>query len=130
MKKIPLAEVKDSLSEYLRQAEKEDIIITRHGTPAGLLIGFASEEDWFAYCLKHDPHFLERASAARQSMAEAQGVYLDEIEPQVLGATRPGIGGKSGLQMLQFAGSIPAEELELISQAIQAGCEQVDGDEW
>ena len=130
MKKIPLAEIKDSLSDYLRQAEQEDIIITRHGKPAGVLIGFASEEDWFAYCLKNDPHFLDRAGAARRSMAEAQGVYVEEIKPQVLGATSSGAGGKSGLHMLQFAGSIPLEELEQISQAIQSGCEQVDADEW
>ena len=31
MKEIPLSEVKDDLSHFLRKAEKEDIIITRHG---------------------------------------------------------------------------------------------------
>jgi prevent-host-death family protein len=30
----------DRLSEYLDLAEKEEIIITRHGKPAGVLIGF------------------------------------------------------------------------------------------
>ena len=45
MKEIPLAEVKDELSKYLRMAEKEEIVITRHGKPAGLLVGFKSEDD-------------------------------------------------------------------------------------
>jgi prevent-host-death family protein len=45
MKRVALAEVKDHLSEYLDIAEKEEVIITRHGKPAGILIGFASEED-------------------------------------------------------------------------------------
>src|SRR3712207_7067294 len=39
-----LSEVKDELSKYLRIAEEEDVIITRHGRPAGVLIGFKSEE--------------------------------------------------------------------------------------
>jgi len=47
MKKVPLSEVKDQLSEYLHLAEEEEIIITRHGKPAGILKGFASEDDWF-----------------------------------------------------------------------------------
>ena len=53
MKQIPLSEVKNDLSKYLRQAEDEDIIITRHGKPAGLLIGFESEDEWFDYRLEH-----------------------------------------------------------------------------
>ncbi|HTG58493.1 MAG TPA: type II toxin-antitoxin system prevent-host-death family antitoxin, partial [Terriglobia bacterium] len=46
MTKVALSLVKDDLSKYLRRAEKEDIVITRHG-PAGILIGFESEDDWF-----------------------------------------------------------------------------------
>ena len=38
MRKISVAEAKDQLSKYLHQAEKDEIIITRHGKPAGLLI--------------------------------------------------------------------------------------------
>jgi prevent-host-death family protein len=39
MKTIPLSEIKDDLSRFLREAEKEDIVVTRHGKPAGLLVG-------------------------------------------------------------------------------------------
>jgi prevent-host-death family protein len=35
MKTVPLSEVKDDLSRYLREAERQDIVITRHGKPAG-----------------------------------------------------------------------------------------------
>jgi prevent-host-death family protein len=38
---------KRNLSRYLREAETQEIVITRHGKPAGVLIGFESEEDWF-----------------------------------------------------------------------------------
>ena len=51
MKEIALSEVKDDLSRYLRLAEDEPIVITRHGKPAGVLIGFKSEDDWFEYRL-------------------------------------------------------------------------------
>jgi prevent-host-death family protein len=79
MKKVPLSEVKDQLSEYLHLAEEEEIIITRHGKPAGILIGFASEDDWFDYRLEHDPRFLSRVERARKSLREGKGVYLKDL---------------------------------------------------
>ena len=68
MKTVALAEVKNDLSRYLRLAEDEQIIITRHGKPAGVLIGFETEDDWFDYRLEHDPRFLQRVAEARQSL--------------------------------------------------------------
>jgi len=79
MKKIALSEVKDRLSEYLDLAEKEEIIITRHGRPAGVLIGFASEDDWFDYRLEHDPRFLARVETARKSLREGKGVRIEDL---------------------------------------------------
>ena len=80
MKKIALSEIKDELSRYLHLAEKEEIVITRHGKPAGLLIGFASDDDWFDYRLEHDPRFLERIELARQSLRQGQGIPLESIK--------------------------------------------------
>jgi len=80
MKKIALSELKDDLSKYLRLAEKEEIVITRHGKPAGILIGFESEDDWFDYRLENDPRFLQRVEAARQSIRAGRGVRLEDIE--------------------------------------------------
>lgn len=40
MKEVPLSEVKDDLSRYLREAETTEIVITRHGKPAGVPISF------------------------------------------------------------------------------------------
>ena len=79
MKTIALNEVKDDLSRVLRLAEKEEIIITRHGKPAGILIGFASEDDWFEYRLEHDPRFLARVEQARQSLRAGRGVKLEDV---------------------------------------------------
>jgi prevent-host-death family protein len=79
---VPLSEVKDDLSRLLREAEEEEIVITRHGKPAGVLIGFASEEDWFDYRLENDPRFLARVERARASLRAGRGVKLEDIEPE------------------------------------------------
>jgi prevent-host-death family protein len=79
MKKVPLSEVKDDLSRYLREAEKEEVVITRHGKPAGILIGFGSEDEWFDYRLEHDPRFLEKIASARRGLRAGKGVPLEEI---------------------------------------------------
>ena len=60
MKQVALSDIKDGLSKYLRLAETEEIVITKHGKPAGILVGFASQDDWFDYKLEHDPRFLSR----------------------------------------------------------------------
>jgi prevent-host-death family protein len=78
-REVALAEVKDDLSRYLRLAEERDIIITRHGKPAGVLIGFESEDDWFEYRLEHDPRFLRRVSEARADIAAGRGVRLEAV---------------------------------------------------
>ena len=79
MKEVPLSEVKDDLSRYLREAEKQEIVITRHGKPAGVLIGFESEDDWFDYRLENDPRFLQRVEQARQSLRAGRGVKLEDV---------------------------------------------------
>jgi prevent-host-death family protein len=80
MKQVPLSEIKDDLSRYLREAESQEIIITRHGKPAGILIGFESEDDWFEYRLEHDPRFLRRVDQARESLRAGRGLRLEDID--------------------------------------------------
>jgi len=80
MRRVPLHEAKDDLSRYLRDAEKEEIVITRHGKPAGVLIGFSSEDDWFEYRLENDPRFLRRIARARGSIAAGKGVKVEKAD--------------------------------------------------
>ena len=80
MKEVPLSEIKDDLSRYLREAETQEIVITRHGKPAGVLIGFESEDDWFEYRLEHDPRFLRRIEQARTNLRAVRGVRLEDLE--------------------------------------------------
>ena len=72
--------MKDDFSRYLRLAASEEIVITRHGRPAGVLIGFESEEDWFEYRLEHHPEFLKRIAESRAALVAGQGTRLEDLE--------------------------------------------------
>jgi hypothetical protein len=75
-----LAKVKDDFSKHLRLAAQEEIVITRHGRPAGCFIGFESDEDWLDYRLEHDPEFLRRIAEARAAIRQGLGVRLEDLE--------------------------------------------------
>ncbi len=80
MKQIALSEIKDDFSRFLREAASEQIVITRHGRPAGVLVGFASEDDWFDYRLENDSGFLVRIASARASIRAGRGVRLEDLD--------------------------------------------------
>lgn len=40
------------------------------------------------------------------------------------------VRGTTGQQLLRFAGSIPPDDLQLMREAIEQDCEQVDANEW
>jgi prevent-host-death family protein len=82
MKTVALAEVKDQLSKYLDEASHEQIVITRHGKPSGVLIGFETEEDWFEFKLMNDPRFLQRIERARASIRAGRGISWDQIQEE------------------------------------------------
>lgn len=72
MIQVPLNQVKDELSRYLRLAEQEDIIISRHGVPADVLIGFEDPAAWWEELLLRDPRFRDRLTQARGSLREGR----------------------------------------------------------
>ena len=69
VKEVPLSEIKDDLSRYLREAETQGIIVT-------------SEESWFDYRLEHDPRFLQRIEQARNSLRAGGGIRLEDVETE------------------------------------------------
>ena len=83
MKRVPLSEVKDDLSRYVQLAAQEEIVVTRHGRPAAVLIGFEDEDDWFDYQLEHDPRFIARMEAARQSLEAGRGISIETVRAEV-----------------------------------------------
>lgn len=64
------------------QAETQEIVITRYGKPAGVLIGFESEDDWFDYRLENDPRFMRRIEQARNSLRARRGIRLEDAETE------------------------------------------------
>ena len=90
MKRVPLSEVKDDLSRYVQLATHEQIVVTRHGRPAAVLIGFADDDDWFDYQLEHDPRFVARMESARRSLQAGQGIPLEQVRAQLALVGKPG----------------------------------------
>src|SRR5881392_3065920 len=89
MKRVPLSEVKDDLSRYVQLATREQIVVTRHGRPAAVLIGFEDDDDWFDYQLEHDPRFIARMEAARRSLEAGKGISIEQVREQL------GLAGKT-----------------------------------
>ena len=79
VKEASLSEVKNDLSRFLREAENGEVVITRHGRPAGVLIGFKTEDDSFEYRLETDPRFLHRIEKARQILRAGRGIKLEDV---------------------------------------------------
>jgi prevent-host-death family protein len=82
MKQVAFAEVKDHLSRYLVEAGEEQIVITKHGKPAGVLTGFATEDDWFDFRMENDPRFLRKVEQARSSIRAGHGVPWEEVRKE------------------------------------------------
>ena len=51
-----------------------------NGKPAGILIGFGSEEDWFAYRLENDPRFAKRMKTVKQSLRASTGLKMKDLK--------------------------------------------------
>src|SRR5882724_4769842 len=83
MKRVPLSEVKDDLSRYVQLAAREEIVVTRHGRPAAVLIGFEDDDDWFDYQIEHDPRFVARMEAARRSLEAGRGIPIEKVRQRL-----------------------------------------------
>jgi len=79
MRTVALAKVKDDFSRYLRLASEGEVVITRHGRPAGVLIGFEDEDAWIDYRIENHPEFLERVAEAREALRAGRGVRLEDV---------------------------------------------------
>jgi prevent-host-death family protein len=79
MKKHTMSEAKNDICSIVREAEKEEVLITRHGKPAAIVIGFHDEDDWFDYRVEHDERFLRKIAKAREEIRKGQYITLDEL---------------------------------------------------
>ena len=79
MTQVPLHKVKDNLSRYIDRAADEEIVVTRHGRPAAVIIGFKDEDDWFDYRLENDERFLARIEQSRGQVREGRYTLLEDL---------------------------------------------------
>jgi prevent-host-death family protein len=79
MIKLPVNEAKDRLPGLLRDAVHEEVLITRHGRPAGILIGFEDEDDWFECRLENDERFLRRIAKSRDQVTSGETIHLEDL---------------------------------------------------
>ncbi len=77
--KVPLSKAKANLSEFIKNAGKNEVVVTIHGRPAAVIIGFQDEDDWLEYRLLQDERFLGRVSESRRQYKEGKCKTLDEV---------------------------------------------------
>ncbi len=69
-----------------------------------------------------------------EAVVEQLQIMPQHLQWQVLKFVRAlikaDVRGTPGQHLLRFAGSIPADDLQLMRAAIQEDCERVDIDEW
>jgi hypothetical protein len=78
LKQVALSEIRRDISRFLREAADEEIVITR----TGVLIGFASQDDWLDYQVENDPRASAAASSRRAAaceMAAASGSRMSSV---------------------------------------------------
>ena len=81
VKEVPLSEIKDDLSRYLRVRDERDRYHASWQT-GWRADRFRIGEDWFEYRLEHDPRFLRRIEQARNSLRSGRGIKLEDLEAE------------------------------------------------
>ncbi len=83
MKIAPLYEVKNKLSEFVKETESGPIVITRNGKPCAALVHVAEDEDMESFMLSHSPRFLALLDRAAEKTREKGGVSLSTLKKKL-----------------------------------------------
>ncbi|MEW6409228.1 MAG: type II toxin-antitoxin system Phd/YefM family antitoxin [Nitrospirota bacterium] len=78
MKTATVRELKSKLSQYLKEAEKEDIIVTSHGKPRAVLHSLVREE-LEDYIVSNSPTIRRKIEEAYSEYLSEGGVELDSV---------------------------------------------------
>ena len=74
-----MTEAKNDICAIIRESEEGEVVITRHGKPAAVIIGFSDDDAWFDYRLEHDETFLQKTAKARDQIKRGEFVSLDDL---------------------------------------------------
>jgi prevent-host-death family protein len=94
MKVVPLGEAKNSLSEYVDQAQHGRVLVTRHGKPAALIIGVEGE-DFEDLMTRSDPEFWSMIESRRKT---SRTIPAREMRRRLAARRNPGSKRKSRAQ--------------------------------
>ncbi len=94
MKVVALREAKASLSGYVREAQRDRVLITKHGKPEALLIGVHGEEIEDLLTMA-SPRFWRMIEARRR---KTRTVSIDEVRRR-FGLERRGRRRKQGARL-------------------------------
>jgi PHD/YefM family antitoxin component YafN of YafNO toxin-antitoxin module len=64
----------------VKKSVEEEIVITNHGKPVGVLRGFANEDDYLEYRLLNDPRFRKIVRRSRREAREGKVTRLEDLE--------------------------------------------------
>lgn len=80
MKEVTVSSLGAEFGKVLSSSAGREVLLTQNGTPAGVLISFADEDDWFDYQLEHDPRFVALIAGSRKEAKARKVVRLEELE--------------------------------------------------
>ena len=79
MKVAPLYEVKNNLSEYIKETAVGPIVITKNGKPCAALVHLEEDQDMESFLLSHNPRFLHLLDEAHRKTLEKGGTPLSDL---------------------------------------------------
>ncbi len=79
MKVAPLYEVKNKLSEYVKETVVGPIVITKNGKPCAALVHLEEDQDMESFLLSHNPRFLHLLDEAHRKTQEKGGTPLSDL---------------------------------------------------
>ncbi len=65
MKRATVEDLQKRANAFVTQAQKDRVVITRHGRPAAVLVG-VNDQDWESVVLQTDPKFWKLIHARRK----------------------------------------------------------------
>ena len=83
MKIAPLFEVKNRLSEYVKETVSGPVVITKNGKPCAALIHLAADEDIESFLLAHNRRFMNLLDKAVEKTRKRGGIPLSDVVEEV-----------------------------------------------
>lgn len=79
MRIAPLYQVKNRLSQLVKETESGPVVITKNGKPCAALVHLAEDEDMESFMLSHSPRFLKLLDRAADNTQRVGGTSLSEL---------------------------------------------------